>query len=94
MTSYSQDPIHPERLQVTYLTRNKQRKDSLINIQYDSGDDFLMDEADLLHDEEDEHMGKQTEMSRTHTFFSRSILPRNQVHVCACAEMQMHTYCV
>jgi hypothetical protein len=35
VTSYSQDPIHPERLQVTYVTRKKQSEDSRMNIQYD-----------------------------------------------------------
>ncbi len=50
ITRYSQDPIHPERMEVTYVTRQKQREDSRMDIQYD---DIAIDQSEARGDEEE-----------------------------------------
>ena len=68
ITRYSQDPIHPERLEVTYVTRQKQRDDSHIEFQYD---DIAIDQSEARGDEEEGALGHYLSHPPSHTSSSR-----------------------
>ena len=60
ITRYSQDPIHPERLQVTHVTRNRQSEDSRMNLQYE---EIFEDEGEAVGEDEAWGVAREARLS-------------------------------